>query len=57
MADKIVLEVARLWFHTITYSRKDKYKSRCAVKKRPSGHKKRTTRMSNFLRISYRQEK
>ena len=40
MADKIVLEVARLWFHTMTYSRKDEYKSRCAVKKRPSGHKR-----------------
>jgi len=36
----MVFEVARLWLHTTIYSGKDKYKSRCTVKKRPSGYKR-----------------
>ena len=39
-ADKMVCEVTRLWLHTTTYSKKDKYKSRCTIKKRLGGYKR-----------------
>ena len=36
----MVFEVIRLWLHPMTYSRKDKYKSRHFVKKGPSKYKR-----------------
>ena len=38
--DKMVFEVIRLWLHTTIYSGKDKHKSRCTVKKKPSGYER-----------------
>jgi len=37
---KIVSQVTRLWFHSITYSKKNKYKNKHPVKKRLSRYKK-----------------
>jgi len=36
ITSKIVFQVTRLWFHFITYSRKDKYKGRYFVEKKSS---------------------
>jgi len=36
---KMVPQVAGLQFHSVAYSREDKYKSRYSVKKGSSGHK------------------
>ena len=33
ITSSIVFEITRLWFHTMTYSRKNKYEGRCSIKK------------------------
>ena len=41
MTSEILSQTTRLWFHFITYFRKDKYKSRHFVKKESSGYQRR----------------
>ena len=41
ITSKIVSKVTRLWLHIITHSRKNKYQSRCLIKKGPSEYQRR----------------
>ena len=57
----MVLEVARLWLHTTTYSREDKYKGRHPLKKRTSQYKRRQqgyaiTKERNIDKKDHRQD-
>jgi len=38
---KMIFEVTRLWLHTVTYSRKDKYQDRYFIKEESSWYHKR----------------
>ena len=47
MTGKMIFKVIRLWLHTTTYSRKDKYQDRCFIKERPGQHQGRQLRCAN----------
>ena len=44
---KMVFGVTRLWLHTVTYSRKDKYQGRCFIKEESSWYHKRQSKCAN----------